>query len=865
MKESLNDTIEKFSLEVWKDNYKGSKELDVIDTFKRIAKKVASVEKDKELWENKFLNLMKEFKLIPAGRILSNIGLEERKNSTSFNCYTHHPYDTGLKNPDSIEGIYSLLADQAKILAVEGGYGQNFSYLRPNGSYVNGNNIRTPGVLKFLELWDKSSEIVTCGTEKILGEEKQNEKRKIRKGAQMGVLNINSPDIIEFIKVKQTPGRLSKFNLSIGIVDGFMNALKNDLDWDLEFPDTTYDKYKTEWFGDLIDWKSKGFPTVIHETLKAKNIWEEIMKATYNRNEPGIMFLDLINKINPLNGKEKIYQTNPCGEIPMSTGVCNLSSHNLVKYIILYFDGSIRFDFESYKEDVKTAIRFLDNINDISTVPLDIYKTAIKEKRRIGLGFMGYGSALMMLGIKYGSEECLKFTKKLMKIKAETELLYSAELGKEKGNFELFDSSHYFNTEYFNNLKISDEVKNKIKDIGCMRNSHHSMFAPNGNTGIFAGIVSGGIEPVFSTDYFRWSIVNEKELNTLKSNKMKFPDIHNGEWFETKDLKFSKRGTEDILKGKFNNINYECDKNRGLVKQTEVIDYGYKWCKENLTKDQFKKYKDKGAFSTTNELSVEDHIKTLKVLAHYCNQAISKTVNIPKDYPYEKFKDLYLDAYKSGIKGITTYRDGTMSAVLERKETVEKEKSELETLFIKSNGYVIKDSVKLPGEYYSKGYKIKDINKKKWYVNIIFADRNLTKPFGMFINTNCHESTEIAGSVVEAMETLCINKEINEELIVKQKEKYNGQSNVNKIARAIGMALRHNVQIQDIINVLDEHNTGISTLIFHIKKLLSNFIKDGTKVVKDDKEQECPSCGQSTLRYEQGCISCNSCAWSKCG
>ena len=260
----------------------------------------------------------------------------------------------------------------------------------------------------------------------------------------------------------------------------------------------------------------------------------------------------------------------------MSTGVCNLASFNLPMYVKID-DNGISFDFDKFAEDVYWGVRFLDNINDISTTPLPEYDTAVKEKRRIGLGMMGLGSLHFMLGMKYGSSESLKFIEKLYKLKSEREILASAKIGQEKGSFESFDKEKHFNTYWWTNLKISDDVKKEIEAIGCMRNSHQSMNAPTGNTGIYAKNVSGGIEPVFSKGYSRWSIVPETDRRTLIESGIEIPDVFKSEWKETDIFKFSKRGDEQILKGSFNGRNYEIDKNRGLTVQNDVYDYGWKF------------------------------------------------------------------------------------------------------------------------------------------------------------------------------------------------------------------------------------------------------------------------------------------------
>lgn len=850
--------MNKFSEEIWLENYKAPLDENITDTWKRLARETSKIEnsENRKKVYNDFYYILEDFKFIPGGRIMANLGVDSRKSTTLFNCYVHHPKDINYTDPDSIEGIYDMLKVQAHTLKSEGGYGMNFSWIRPAGSYVRGIGGRTPGVIKFMELWDKSSELITSGSEKILGNLKKDEKIKIRKGAQMGVLSVWHPEIEDFITAKQTPGKLTKFNISVGITEGFMEAVKNDDYWELIFPDTESPHYNKEWNGDIEEWINKGYMYTVYDKIKARKLWDKILYATYTRNEPGVIFLDLFNKLNPLSYCEKIFATNPCGEIGMSTGVCNLGSINLPKFVKQNNDGSLYFDFEEYKKVVKIAIRFLDNINDISRTPLKEYSDSTQEKRRIGLGNMGLGSMLLMFGIRYGSEESLDLIEKIYKSKAETELLASAELGKEKGSFKLFDKNKYFSTFWWKNLRISEEVKKTIKNIGHMRNSHRSMNAPTGNTGIYAGIVSGGIEPVFLLEYVRWSIVNDAEKRALIKKGFKWPNPLKGEWFETEHMKFSTRGDEQILKGTFENVDYEVDRNRGLVKATMVEDYGWTFLKN--TNVNIKELKHQGKLATTQDLTVQDHINVLKIVAHYTDMNNSKTVNFPKDYSYDGFKALYSLAWENNIKGITTYREGTMTAVLDTMKEKEYQ-NELEKQFAEAGDKVIHHVTKIPDVYFAKGFKIKDGNKKKWYVNIAFVDSNLTKPYALFVSTNNNESNEITEELIHSMEKLLVEKGISQDLVEQQIKKYENQKNTTRIARIIGMALRHNIKIEDIVEVLDKYSHQTSSFVFHLKKLLSRYIKNGVKI-----NVKCPSCKSNKLEYQDGCKICTNCGWSMC-
>jgi len=861
--------LQEISREVWRDNYKAPKEKTHRDLWNRLAMSASEPEKENkhdEVYQD-FLWLLDDFKGVSGGRITSNLGVEKREGTSLINCFVHGPTSGEFQDADSINGIYEMLKSQALTLKSEGGYGMNFSWLRPNGTYIKGIGARTPGVLKFMELWDKSSEIITKGSNKVLGDRKPEEKIKIRKGAQMGVLEIWHPEIEDFIDAKLIPNRLEKFNLSVGITNGFIDAVKNNKKWELKFPDTEHKNYKTEWFGDIEDWESKGYPVVIYKKVDATFLWDKIMKSTYTRNDPGVLFLDIINKYNSLTYAEKIFTTNPCGEIPMAAaGICNLFSLNVVKYIVKIDADHYAFDYDKFRKAVGIAVRFADNINDISKVPLEEYKKSMIEKRRIGVGVMGLGSLHYILGVRFGSDESLRLIEDIFRAKSETELLASANLGKEKGSFKHFDKEKYFNTYWWKHLPISKDIKQEIEKIGEMRNSHRSANAPTGNNATYAQCVSGGIEPVpFGKEYVRWTIVSEKEQQALKEKGFKFPNLQSGEWCETKHMKLNsiKNGdTEDFfLEGSFEDQAYKMDKNRGLTKYNLVKDYGWEFVENNFSEERISELEEKGTFVSTSELSVKEHIDTLKIISRYTDMGTSKTINVAKDYSYEEFKHVYLDAWKAGIKGITTYRAGTMAAVLEKKEEIQEERAYLENIFLKANGNVIKDKYKLPDEYFSKGYIINDNNHKKWYVNIAFADKNLTKPFALFVSTNCKESNEVADETVNSMFKLAKSNGIPKALIDEHWEKCQGQTNVTRIARTIGFCLRHNIPRIEIVNILDQGNYPLSSFSFHIKRLLKQFIKDGTPVT--GKHSTCPQCKEQ-LVFIESCVKCPSCQWSRC-
>lgn len=997
------EDLHPFAKEVWDVTYRYKTEKSIYESFDRCNRTVSEVEKSPELSKKMYDELSALVdNLCPGGRILANLGIPERVATTLHNCFVHNVSDIGLKDPDSIKGIYTMLESQAQTLKSEGGYGSNFSWIRPAGSYIKGIDSRTPGVLAFLQLWDLSSGVVTSGFEGKVLKREEGEKKKIRKGAQMWQLCAWHPEILDFIRAKQTPGRYTKANMSVTITDGFMERLAEEGQWHLLFPRTTDPFYKDEWNGVLRDWKHS---FDIYETIPAKSLWEEIMQATYNRNEPGVFFADLANKLDPVSYlNQYIQSTNPClhgdtliavadgrnavtikqlaeeskpfdvytvkdgkvvigkaikafktksntklikivlddgssfkatpdhpimlrdgsyrladelmvddelkpfcnstvkvssieesdpadvyditvpethnfgiitnpnvlfdpsigtgvfvhncGEIPMVTGVCCLGNLILPSFVEKDENGKIYFDWDKFKRAVRVNVRYLDNILDISHYPLPIYKEMSQLYRRIGQGIVGLGSLHYMLGLRYGSEESKKFTTELFKTKAEEEILASAELGREKGNFPLFDKEKFFDTYWWKNLRISEDVRKAVELIGCMRNSHRSMAAPTGNTGVVCNILSGGMEPVFGWAYSRWAIVPEWEIAQLREKGMEIPEKGKGQFFETAHLKLSKRGDEVILKGSFDGREFEFDSNRGLIKEELVEDFGWKFARENYPKEVFEQMQKDGIFVTADELTPDEHLDILAIVSHYTDHACSKTINVKNEIPYEEFKHIYERAHRLEIKGLTTYREGTMTVVLEK----EKDVDPYIKLYRNTPGIISTDAL-LPDKRYSKLTIIEDgINK--WYVHTDYVDEKYTIPVALWVNTNSEyedEHTEVADSLINEIEELCYQLGVDRELVKSQSMKYSHQENVVRMARAIGMALRHKVPIIQLVNILEKYNKNISTFLYHIRKHLSIFIPD--QMETGDK---CPNCETSNLVYESGCKNCKNCGYSIC-
>ena len=699
--------LDDFSQELWYTTYKNYSDLDVNDSHVRTAKWLASPEKDQVYWTNRFLQILENFRFVPGGRISSNAGTG-LKGTTAINCFVDgftsetgelgfeaikkiraqlalgpvgpamELYLSTLQNivqgtvtpgQDSMTGIMHALHRQSLILKSEGGYGFCADVLRPRGAFIEGVGVEGPGAVKMIQMWDKSSEVITAGS----GQKKKTEKgkNKIRKGAMMVTMSIWNPSIVEFITAKQIPGQLTKFNMSVLVTDDFMKAVDAHAAWNLEFPETSHERYDAEWDGNIRSWKAKGYPTKVWKTYEdANELWDLIMQSTYSRNEPGVLFIDVINRLNNLYYCEYINATNPCGEqvLPIG-GVCLLGSMNLTQYVDLKKGD---WDYEKLSQDIPVFVRALDNVNDVTYVPLAAQKENLKNKRRIGLGYMGYASALFMLKVRYGSEQALKLTDKLGEFVMNKEYEASAYLAKEKGAFPLFNKELFLKGAFVKGLR--PEVLELISREG-LRNSHLGSIQPTGNSSIYANNVSGGLEPVFEPEYIRTSI----QAHPPDGMAMPIVDWTNRTWkydgtapsITATEWDWAKEGDEYLLVAKFNGDVYKFDQSRGLLRETKVKDYAVRLLEKTGEWDAKADWA-----APASKLSIDDHVKTMKVFAKYIDSAMSKTVNLPENYSYDDFKRLYHDVYKTGIiKGCTTYRTGTMASVLQATSTQAEKKS----------------------------------------------------------------------------------------------------------------------------------------------------------------------------------------------
>jgi len=831
--------VNDFQHQIWEDNYQDQTEL-IEGTQDRLANTI--YEHEDEIHRiNAKASLMAR-RIFFGGRVTANTGTGV-KNVHSFNCYAAQ---RASKPYDSIKNIFTDLHNAAEILKTEGGIGYNFNHIRPKGTLIKGVGVGTPGVCAFMEIYDKSAEIITRGSsEKILQSANKQTKKKIRKGAQMALLHIRHPEVIDFITAKAVPNMLTKFNMSVIVTNEFMEAVENGENWDFWFPDIHFDKYDDEWTGDFEEWEEKGYPTVVYDTKPAQEVWDLIIENTYRRNEPGLYFIDNANHYNNLIYYQKVTGTNPCGEISMLADagifekdgvlyehlgdICNLGSLNLCEYvnIALYANRTLplpdwsdglkdEFDWDTFTHDTELLVRGLDNLIDISGYPLDKLATAAMLRRKIGAGIFGYGSALMMMGMKYGSKESLAFTERLMSVFVNVAYQTSAKLAAEKGSFLLYDADKIFEGGFIGNSGLLYEDTLALIRENGLRNSQLLAIAPTGNLSIYAGCITGGIEPAFELDYSRWAIMNHRATTLLKG--MKYPKYERGEWFETDNFKFTMRGDDQVLLSTCNEL--MIDKNRGLTQKINIKEFGYEVIMNNYSEDVIEDYKKRGVFTTAQELTATEHLDPFILLGKYIDNSISKTINLPNDYPIEDFDELYKKLWRGKGRGVTTYRDGTMMAVLETKKDAIKDakdaKKEQKEFFGEwkdhERGEVVPHQVDLPSEYPMKGRKIAS-EGKKWYISMSYKDKAMKRPFAIFVSTNNRESEVVAHGTVEMLTELAESEGIALEHIEDNDKKCTGQTNVNKIARTLSLLLRHNVKIEKIVKLLDQIDLPISSLV----------------------------------------------------
>jgi len=642
--ESVADIpLQPASLDIWDKKYRLKTKLgepvdqSIDDTYQRVARALADVEatpETRKYWFERFVWALRRG-AIPAGRITSNAGALAHKPATStINCTVSGTIG------DSMDGILDKVHEAGLTLKAGCGIGYEFSTLRPKGAYVSGAGAYTSGPMSFMDIYDKM-----CFTVSSAGG---------RRGAQMGTFDVSHPDVRDFIRAKREDGRLRQFNLSLLITDEFVKAVEADATWPLVFPIGTKeegeldlaDPQKVVW----RDWPSReGYVSRddgmvacrVYGTVRARHLWDMIMASTYDFAEPGFILIDQVNEMNNNWWCETIRATNPCGEQPLPPyGACLLGSVNLTKFVREPFTDRARFDWEEYKEVVRVFTRMLDNVVEINGLPLDQQRAEIARKRRHGMGFLGLGSTVTMLRMPYGSDASCAFTEQVAREMALAGWEVGLQLAREKGPAPIMEERftvtgemlrkrpemvadgwklgqeipgkvlHAKYSRYMQRVaSVAPELVEELAEVGA-RFTHHSSIAPTGTISLsLANNASNGIEPSFAHHYSR-NIIREGRKSKEKVEVFSFELLAYRELVNPRAMPFAE----------------EAD--------AQLPDY----------------------FISADDVTPKQHVDIQAAAQRWVDSSISKTANVPTDYPYEDFKDIYLYAYRKGLKGCTTFR-----------------------------------------------------------------------------------------------------------------------------------------------------------------------------------------------------------------
>jgi ribonucleoside-diphosphate reductase alpha chain len=567
-------------------------EAEVSDTWSRVAGALAAVEPaEREAHERAFYSILEDFRFLPGGRIQAGAGSPH--HVTLFNCFVMGEID------DSLDGIFNALKQGALTMQQGGGIGYDFSTLRAAGMPAKTVGVMASGPISFMHIWD-----AMCGTILSTG---------ARRGAMMACLRCDHPDIEAFIDAKGEEGRLTRFNLSVLATDEFMDAVRHDAEWPLVFPlrgDTPQPGERVlmrAWSG-----RREPEPCRVVRVVRARALWERIMRATFAYAEPGVVFIDRIHQLDNLDYCERILATNPCGELPLPAyGACDLGSINLTAFVRQAFEPGAQFDFEGIARTARIAVRMLDNVYDASHFPLEEQARTARASRRLGLGITGLADALIMLGVRYGSAQSVELSERIMRTICEAAYRASIELARQKGAFAQFDAERFCASAFLQRLPA--DIVDGIRRHG-IRNSHLTAIAPTGTISLLANNVSSGLEPVYRFEY-------KRRIRRLDGS------------FDTQ----------------------------------AVSDYAYA-----LFRMKHGNRELPDAFMTVDQVPPGQQLEVQAVLQNWVDNAISKTINAPSAISFEDFRSIYERAYELGLKGCTTFRPNpvTGSILLSEDETV---------------------------------------------------------------------------------------------------------------------------------------------------------------------------------------------------
>jgi ribonucleoside-diphosphate reductase alpha chain len=760
------------SQRIWDMKYRfrdasGAADADLDATWWRVARALAAPERDPELWAGRFHEALQGFKFLPAGRVIAGAGTG--RTVTLFNCFVMGAI------PDDMSGIFENLREAALTMQQGGGIGHDFSTLRPRGAPVKGVGADASGPLSFMDVWDSM-----CRTIMSAGS---------RRGAMMATLRCDHPDIEDFVDAKRDPKRLRMFNVSVLVTDAFMKAVSEDADWDLVFGGKVF------------------------RTLKARALWERIMRATYEVAEPGVIFIDRVNRRNNLHYCESIQATNPCGEQPLPPyGACLLGSINLGALVKEPFTPRARLDDEALERLVPLAVRMLDNVIDVSRFPLPQQEREAKAKRRIGLGVTGLADALIFCGVRYGSPEAVKLTREWLGAVQRLSYLASADIAAEKGSFPLYDRARYLAGETVKALP--EDVRSAIGRYG-IRNSLLNSIAPTGTISLLADNVSSGIEPVFAFSFVRHVLQPDgsKREESVEDHAVRV-------W---RSLKGSEPPPADI-------------------------------------------------FVDAQTLTPADHLAMQAAAQDYVDSSISKTINLPRDISFEAFKSIYEEAYATGCKGCTTYRPNDVTgAVLEVKPAETKGVS-LVPAARESGVVYIAQPLDRPEDLPGRTYKIKwPGSDHAIYITIndVMQDGR-RRPFEIFINSKNMEHyawTVALTRMISAVfrrggDVSFVVEELKAVFDPRGGQWMEGRYVPSLLAAIGGVIERHLVEI-GFLTPADQPR--ITEAAEQRLRLAAGAREPGGDESVAAALGQCPNCGAAALTHQEGCDVCLNCGYSRCG